>query len=207
MRPKVVAAILLLAVGLLGVIALVSKALRPQSTTSVDSGNVSLAATVSNPPVEAPARNPSPVVSIAPTAGTNDAAAHAQYVRQRIKELNVLAMNNDVQSRDTILSELKDNSDKKIRAAALEAAIQFGDRSVVPPLQEIAAQTQDPDEKAAILEAIDYINLPSLTEYMAANPNSTPGSAQTRSPSQRHAHTQSPPPSPDSGQQSPDSSQ
>jgi hypothetical protein len=85
-------------------------------------------------------------------------------------------MNNDVQSRDTILSELKNNPDKKIRAAALEAAIQFDDRSVVPPMQEIAAQTQDPEEKASILEAIDYINLPSLAEYMAAHPNSTPKS-------------------------------
>ena len=208
MRPKVVVAILLLAAGLLGVIVLVSKALRPQSTTSADSGKVSLAATVSNQPVEAPASNPPPVVSVAPVAvtneapaaGTNDAAAHAQYVSRRIEELNALAMNNDVQSRDTILSELKKNPDKEIRAAALEAAIQYDDRSVVPPMQEIAAQTEDPDEKAAILEAIDYINLPSLTEFMAAHPNSTPGSAQTRSSSHSHAHTKLPAQSPDSGQ-------
>jgi len=206
MRPKVVVVILLLAAGLLGVIALMSKALHPQSTTSADSGKVSLAATVSNQPVEAPASNPPPVVSVAPVAvtneapaaGINDAAAHAQYVSQQIKELDALAMNNDVQSRDTILSELKNNPDKQIRAAALEAAIQFDDRSVVPPMQEIAAQTEDPDEKAAILEAIDYINLPSLSEYLAAHPNSAPGSAPGRSPT--HAHTQSPAQSPDSGQ-------
>jgi len=199
MRPKVVVAMLLLAAGLLGVIVLMSNALHPQSTSSsADSGKVSPAVAASNQPVEAPASNPPPVVAAGPAADTNAAAAHAQYVSRRIKELNALAMNDDVQSRDTILSELKNNPDKKIRAAALEAAIQFDDRSVVPPMQEIAAQTQDPEEKAAILEAIDYINLPSLTEFMAAHPNSTPGSAPTRSPS--HTRTQSPTQSPNSGQ-------
>ena len=201
MRPKVVVAILLLAVVLMGVIVLMSKALRPQSTSaSADSGKVSPAVAASNNPVKAPAINPPPVVSAAPVAGTNAAAAHAQYVRQQIEKLQALSWNNDVQSRDTILSELKKNPDKEIRAAALEAAIQFDDRSVVPPMQEIAAQTEDPDEKAAILEAIDYINLPSLTEFMAAHPNSTPGSAQTRSSSHSHAHTKLPAQSPDSGQ-------
>lgn len=202
MRPKVVVIILLLGMGSLAVIFLASKSLHPQSITSAGSENISSPAVI-NQPVEVPASNLPPVVSIASVAVTNDAAAHAKYVSQRIKELNALAMNNDTQSRDAILSELKNNPDKTIRAAALEAAIQFGDRSVVPPMQEIAAQTQDPDEKAAILDAIDYINLPSLTEYMAAHPNSTPGSGQTKS-SPHNAHikspTQSPPPSPDSGQ-------
>jgi hypothetical protein len=183
----------------MGVIVLMSKALRPQSTSaSADSGKVSPAVAASNNPVKAPAINPPPVVSAAPVAGTNAAAAHAQYVRQQIEKLQALSWNNDVQSRDTILSELKNNPDKTIRAAALEAAIQYDDRSVVPSLQEIAAQTQDPEEKAGILEAIDYINLPSLSEYLAAHPNSAPGSAPGRSPS--HAHTQSPAQSPDSGQ-------
>ena len=75
-------------------------------------------------------------------------------------------MNNDDASRDAIWAELK-NPDKAIRKAALEAAIQFGDRSVVPRLKEIAGQTEDPAEKAAIQQAIDYINLPSLTERLA----------------------------------------
>jgi hypothetical protein len=195
MRPKIVLVILLLAVGLLGLVALVSRNLHPRSTsptsTPVASGNVSPAATVSSNLVSPPASNPPPVVA-AVKAGTNDAAAHAAYVERRIEELDALAMNNDAQSRDTILSELKNNPDKQIRAAALEAAIQFDDRSVVPPMQEIAAQTQDPEEKAAILKAIDYINLPSLTEYRAAHPR-TPGSVPKGTAPRRR-------PSPNSGQ-------
>jgi hypothetical protein len=197
MRPKVIIAILLVAAGLLGVIVLASKSLRPQSTSPasapaagaapVDSGTVapvSPATTGSSNLVSSPASNPVPVIAPATVAATNDAAAHATYVERRIEELDALAMNNDVQSRDTILSELKHNPDKAIRAAALEAAIQFNDRSVVPPLKEIAEQTQDPDEKAAILEAIDYINLPSLTEYMAAQRKQKEAGASTTPQSQ-----------------------
>jgi len=182
MRPKVAVSILLLAVGLLGVMLWGSKRLHSQ--LAVPAGgrtNVSpVVSPLAAPKVSAgnlaeiPFTSISPAVSAPPTADTNTAVAHAEYVRQRIEELDALAMNDDVQSRDTILSELKNNPDKVIRAAALEAAIQFGDRSVVPQMQEIAAQTDDPDEKKNILDAIDYINEPSLTEYTAAHPDSAP---------------------------------
>jgi hypothetical protein len=72
---------------------------------------------------------------------------------------------NDTEARDIILSEL-DNSDREIREGALEAAIQFSDRSVIPRLREAADRTSDATEKEAILAAIDYLNLPSLTEYL-----------------------------------------
>jgi hypothetical protein len=205
MRPKVVVAILLLAVGLLGLVALMSKALRPPSVVSpADRGNVAPVAVVSNSPVTAhvtvpanpvavPATNLQQAVSTAPVADTNAAAAHAQYVRQRIKELNALAMNNDTESRDIILSEVKNNPDRQIRAAALEAAIQFDDRSVVQQLQQIADQTQDPEEKQSILDAIDYINLPSLTEYLAANPSQSTAPGARKIPPRPTTHAQQPP--------------
>lgn len=211
MRPKVVVAILLLAVGLLGGIALVAKILRPQSTgASADSGKISPAAVippaaVSSNVVLVRAIDPAPMISAAPVAftneaPTNDAAANAVYVRQQIQKLDKLSWNSDVESRDAILSELKNNPNKTIRVAALEAAIQFGDRSVVPPMQEIAAQTQDPEEKASILEAIDYINLPSLTEYMAAHPSPPGSGSPARIPRHPHGQTQPPAQPPNSGQ-------
>jgi hypothetical protein len=163
MRPKIVIGILLLAAGFLAVIVIASKSIRPQPTA--ESAVVSISPTNPVAPVA------SPVISTTHVPGTNNAAAHAEYVRKRIKELNALAMNNDNQSRDEILAEVKNNPDRQIRAAALEAAIQFDDRSVVPPLKAIADQTADPDEKEAILKAIDYINLPSLTEFRAAHPS------------------------------------
>jgi len=91
---------------------------------------------------------------------------HAEFVHQRIAELNALAMNNDSASLETILSELR-NPDRQIRKGALEATIQFEDRAAIPRLKEIAAATDDEEEKSELLAAADYLNLPSLTEYLA----------------------------------------
>jgi hypothetical protein len=193
-RPKVVIGILLLGTGLLVVILLASKTVHPQSTSSLAENEA-----VSVSPVKAvnvPAAVPPPVFFVAPVAVTNDPAAHEKYVRRRIRELNDLAMNDDVQSRDAILSEVATNSDRQIRAAALEAAIQFDDRSVVPPLQAIAAQTEDPEEKQKILDAIDYINLPSLTEYIAANPSSGPNPNAKKHPRRTQVPAQDASPAP-----------
>ena len=190
MRPKVVVVVVVLAVGLLGIILLASRAFRPEPA-SVPSGgaNVSKPESVADKRPEPAAPGNPPVSASTNIAGTNQPAvsdaAHEKYIRQRTAELDALAMKSDAASRDAILAELQ-NPDRAIRKAALEAAIQFGDRAVtVPRLQEIAAQTEDPAEKAEILEAIDYINLPSLTEYLAAQKGrkAALGSADAPSPS------------------------
>jgi len=103
--------------------------------------------------------------SVSSLVATND-AAHQQYVHETISRLMSLQMNNDAASLAAILAEMK-NPDKDIRKVALSAVIQFNDRSAVPELQKIADSTQDPFEKVDILKAIDYIKLPSFTEYMA----------------------------------------
>jgi hypothetical protein len=87
-------------------------------------------------------------------------------VERRIAELYAMGMRNDVEARESVLVALE-NPERAIREAALDAAIQSGDRSIVPRLQEMADRTEDPQEKAAILEAINFINLPSLNEYLA----------------------------------------
>ena len=84
-----------------------------------------------------------------------------------------LAMNDDANSFNTIWSELS-NPDREIRAGALEAVIQFGDHSVSPRLRELAAQTQDPAEQAAILEAADYLDLPPITDLPRKQPGNNP---------------------------------
>ncbi len=215
MRPKVIIGVLLLACVLIGVAALISNTLRPRPA---------IASPGAPAPAEASANAASakdlPLLPAAPVAGKNSAAmttnaaaaenpAPAADVARQISELNTLAMNNDAASRDAILAQMR-NPDKTIRKAALEAAIQFGDRSVVPPLKEIAAQTEDSTEKADILAAIDYINLPSLTEVLAEQkaqmaamgitnvPNGSPNPSQTGS---GHRRGSSPAPgSPQSGQ-------
>jgi hypothetical protein len=106
---------------------------------------------------------------------------HAEYVQQRISQLNALAMNNDSASLETILSELR-NPDRQIRKGALEATIQFEDRAAIPRLKEIAAETDDEEEKSDLLAAADYLNLPSLTEYLAQQQTQQSTSGITNSP-------------------------
>ena len=122
--------------------------------------NFSLLTTHSSLPPSSITHLPSPQ----PTAPLEE-ESHEQKVRQRIAELNDLAMNSDTNSLSTILAELN-NSDKEIRKGALEAVIQFADRAAIPRLHEIADRTEDATEKAALLEAIEYLKLPSLTEYL-----------------------------------------
>ena len=81
-------------------------------------------------------------------------------------ELQSLAMNDDSASLQSILEELN-NRDPQIRQAALEAVVQFGSRDAIPRLQDAASQTEDPHEKAALADAIEFLKLPSLTEVLA----------------------------------------
>jgi HEAT repeat protein len=56
------------------------------------------------------------------------------------------------------------NGNSEVRAAALEATMQFGSRDAIPVLTELAAKTDDPREKVEILDAIEFIELPPLSE-------------------------------------------
>ncbi len=169
MRRRLILTVMVSAAAVLAMTIAVSIALRPNPSPpdpAAGNASASVPATRDNP--AAPAAGVSPGFAIQPALATND-IDHVRFVRQRVAELNALAMKSDTTSRDIILSELQ-NPDKAIREGALEATIQFGDRSVLPRLQEVADQTEDADEKKALLDAIDYLKLPSLTEYLASHP-------------------------------------
>lgn len=116
-------------------------------------------------------------VSPASTAATN----HEQFVEDRVAELLNLSMNDDAASLQVIVSELT-NPDRQIRKGALEAAVQFGDRSVTAKLRELADGTADAEEKAELIAAADYINLPSMTEFLAEQRNAKSLSPETGKP-------------------------
>lgn len=177
MRPKVAAVILLLAFGVLGIAIFISRTLQHESNGEAN-GNLPVAKT----PANVPAEKEIPVASALPA--TNDIAAaavppviqetnQAEYVQQRLAELMELGMNDDSNSLNTIWSELS-NPDKEIREGALEAVVQFGDRSVTPRLRELAAQTEDTDEKAKILAAADQLELPPLIDLSRAPQTNVP---------------------------------
>jgi hypothetical protein len=132
----------------------------PQSAnlTSKDSSAIVRKDAIGKVSVEPP---PAGISTATPTE-TNQQA----YVAARIGQLQELAMEDDPESLDVILSELI-NRDPEIRKAAVEAAVQFGSRDAISKLEEASLQTDDPKERAAIVEAIEFLKLPSLTEVKA----------------------------------------
>jgi hypothetical protein len=71
-------------------------------------------------------------------------------------------MGDDPQSLSNILADLN-SSEKEIRMAAIQAAAQFESTDAIPVLKAQAANDNDPDEKAASLQAANYLALPTVT--------------------------------------------
>ena len=180
MRPKIVFAILILAFAVLGTAVYFSPQVPPEPSLgtankpAIRATSTSLLPEV--PAVIAASRAPlvvtsgPPVINLLPAVQLTNRAVNAQ---ERVAELTALAMNNDTNSLKTIWSELS-NPDKEIRDGALAAVVQFGDRSVAPRLRELAAQTEDPAEKAGILADADYLELPSLTDLSRSPKSAEP---------------------------------
>jgi hypothetical protein len=93
------------------------------------------------------------------------AELHETQVEARIAELRDLSRKKDMPSLEVLLSEVK-NSDQEIRQAALDAIGQTGNRAAIPRLLELAAQTENAKEKQAIVDAVEFMKLPTLTEVL-----------------------------------------
>ena len=94
----------------------------------------------------------------------------AEYLQAQIDRLEELESNDDDASLQAILKELT-NTNPIIRHVAIEATIQFGGHTAVPILQGLAARTWDPQEKKELLDAAEFLALPTLSEVRAENAN------------------------------------
>ena len=194
MRPKVIMMVMVVALLVFGASFVirqsVDRSTKRSETPSVLSsaqGNERAIATVK--PVEEVVARPTNAVQPNAQATAPPEDAHGAYVEQRSSQLMELAMNDDRASLDTILSELG-NRDPEIRKAALDATIQFGSRDAIPKLADAASQTDDPNEKAALADAIEFLKLPSLTEVrqqQAANSVANNGIGTTAKPGRKGA--------------------
>ena len=185
MRPKIV--LLVLLAGLAGITGIVL--LKRQSPPPAPSAQAvppaapaikpeAVAAPVTPAPAPAApalvavtpaATNPAPVLPVVDAVETN--AEHEAAVQAEIDKLQDLQANDDPASLKAILTELT-NPDKEVRAAAIEATTQFGDRSAIPVLKDLAATTTDSGEKKALLDAVEFMSLPTMTEVRAARQQS-----------------------------------
>jgi hypothetical protein len=173
MRPKIVIAVLLAGLaGCVGIFLLKHLTAPSQPSPVIASQEAAPAAPQASPifsnttPVKVVTLANAPVVkNISHIAADTNALAeeHEAYVQAEIDKLNDLESYDDADSLHAILSQLT-NSDKEIRAAAVESTIQFGSRDAIPVLQDLAARTENPGEKKNLLDAADFLALPTLSE-------------------------------------------
>lgn len=142
-------------------------------TAQTDPPGTRLAATQNSAPPakpgDTPAQSPGEIESTA--ALSNATAAREKFSAvQQISELaDVIDGDRPKDEKLGVALATLETSDKKVRAAALEAVRELDDRDAVPQLQELAAQTDDPAEKAALLDVADFLNLPSFMDHTAGN--------------------------------------
>jgi hypothetical protein len=192
MRPKIV--ILILLAGLAGVIGILlikqpqgepPPAAAPIAITKAQPAAPQTAPTITNIPITAPA----PVATNTLTPEQRQTAIDAETAR-----LQQWSMNDDPASLSSILADLT-NSEKEIREAAIEATEQFGSTNAIPILKNLAANDADPKEKAALLDAANFISLPSIFDV---DNSTTPAEREARKQArmQKQAQNQNPPAAP-----------
>jgi len=88
---------------------------------------------------------------------------------ERQAALLELALSEEAGALDFLLDELR-RPDPSQRQLVLRAVIEFGSREAVPALQELAKETTSPEERTRLLEAADYLALPTLAEVRRGAP-------------------------------------
>src|SRR5215472_5785570 len=180
MRPKFIAVMLCLGVLCLGALMLLRQrtAVSPESQPPADSSATSQSeraqpdATPDNAGQGERAQAPPPSTPDSVAAGregvnSNETAEEERRaaVEARVAELENLFGQQDSASLETFFSEIR-NPEPEIRRAALDGITQSGVRDMIPRLNEVAAQTDDPEQKRTIKDAIDFLQLPTLTELL-----------------------------------------
>ncbi len=107
-------------------------------------------------------------VSAPPPAESGNNAALNQQLREaerqkamdRIRE----AQASEVTPENTafLVTEVT-HKEPEVRKAAIEALVQINDTNAIPALEQAVTMLQDPREKAALLDAIDYLKLPDFS--------------------------------------------
>ena len=179
MRPKIVFALLLLALLVLGAVFLLKQhwgnaATPPPVNESVTPAPV---ASVAPPPAPVPA---APAATNAPTPEQREAAIDAETDR-----LQEWSMSDDPASLSNILADLT-NPEKEIREAAIEAAKQFDSTNAIPTLKAVAANTTDTEEQIDLLEAANFLSLPTLA--LGTKPAQTMEQMKAAAQQARQAH-------------------
>ena len=161
MRPKVVILILVAAFGLLGIMVML------KGLMGGHAGNAGGQTPVTEAKVDSPAAAINgQVVQVNPNS--SNAAATPEQLRaaevgKELDAIQELQGEADGANNSTIISALigkVENPEPEVRTTALAALVQLNDTNAVPGLQQAADAMKDPRAKVAVMDTIDYLNLP-----------------------------------------------
>jgi hypothetical protein len=184
MRPKIVILILVVALGLLGIMA-VLKGLTGGHAGDAGGQKPAVEASVESPTA---ATNDQVVQVVQVNPNSSNTAAIAEQLRAAEVEKEVGAIRDlqgeaDGTNNRVVITALVDklsHPEAEVRQAALDVLKQLNDTNAVPGLEKAAENIKDPREKVAVLDAIEYIKMPSVTDNvppeLAINPNLTENS-------------------------------
>ena len=160
MRPKVVILTLLVVVGLVAAMAIL-KGARQQAVVA--------------PPPPEDAAVQEETHSNPPEPGSTNLAVQApvedvQTLVQKITDIQAEGSPTPG-GRAVLLAALSEAKEKEVRQAALNAIVQLDDTAAIPGLEQALAQIADPREKAAVMDAVELLKLPSTTPEVAVSGN------------------------------------
>jgi hypothetical protein len=158
MRPKTAILVLVVAVGLVALAAVLRAVLggpsRPANNEVPESRPTeSASATGANLQVNPNSSNTAAV------AGQVSAVDLGKELDQ-IRELQANGAG-DSTATAKLLTKVT-NREREVRTAALDALRQLNDTNAIPALEEAVGLLQDPREKAAVMDVIDYLKLPPI---------------------------------------------
>jgi hypothetical protein len=164
MRPKIVILTLVAAFVVLGVVALLKGMAGKNAGGQGD-----------QPPAVQAAAEP-PVAGTngqsIPAAGANAAVTvspemRAAFIAKEVEQISELQSQADGSNNLMIIAAILDKfsqPEAEVRQAALDALRALNDTNAVPGLEKAAENLKDPREKVAVLDTIDYLKMPSVTD-------------------------------------------
>ena len=170
MRPKFVLVLILFAALVLAAAFYFKQPVsQPQPSGVVETTALPPPAAKSAPataPDSAKFPTPQPVAAVVPPMTPEEKQSYIEAETSRLQDLST---QDDPASLSAIVNDLT-NSEKEVRLAAIEATKQFGSKDAIPVLQADVAGATDTDEKIALLEAADFLALPTLTDAGVQTP-------------------------------------
>ena len=162
MRPKIVVLALIVAIGVVALAAVLKGVLGGHATQEADAPE-----TAASEPASPTATNlqVNPVSSNAAAIVEQLRAAEIDKELDQIRELQAGGADNP-QTTGLLLGKVM-GKEPEVRKAAREALVQLGDTNAIPGLEQAVGLVEDPREKMALTDAIDYLKLP---DAMAVQP-------------------------------------